>query len=424
MVKFSKIDLEFYNYRLQQSKIAVFPLENKINSKLLCINVLNSQIMHHIFKELPELLPENSMLIINDTKVIPARLFFSKPTGGIVELLLIEPVEPSGIPQIAMLSKKNCVWKCMIGGKRIKTGMILSLFNKGNDKDIKFSAEIIKRTVDETLVDFKWEPEEMTFAALLDLSGKTPLPPYIKREAVPSDKENYQTVYATRNGSVAAPTAGFHFSENILTQIANKGIKISEVTLHIGQGTFKPIDTYSIEQHVMHSETIFITKKIIEDLIDAITYTKKIISVGTTSLRVLESIYWLGVKLINDNSEFRIQNSELKNDFFFSIEQWEPYQNGNETLDISQKDALKAVYDLFLEKNIEVIQGRTQLFIVPGYKFKFVDGLITNFHLPKSTLILLVAAFIGDELWKRAYEEALQNDYRFLSYGDATLCLR
>ncbi|MFH1049999.1 MAG: S-adenosylmethionine:tRNA ribosyltransferase-isomerase [bacterium] len=451
------LNLEDYNYSLPQEKIALFPLEDRAKSKLLLVNKEKQKITHHIFKEISDLLPKNSVIFVNKTKVISARLLMKKPTGGLVEILCVEPILPSTDPQITMSAKEKCTWKCIVGGKRINPGMLLST-DIDNDKNIKLTAQIIEKSGQDAIVEFRWDniirqaqsnsrrqtadgrQESITnyelritnekkqyhftdngqlttdngfsFADVLEKLGKVPLPPYIKREVDEEDKNRYQTVYAKNDGSVAAPTAGLHFTDEVIDKIKNRGIYIEELTLHVGPGTFKPIDTENISEHKMHSELIIVKKSLLENLLKSITDNKYIIATGTTSLRTLETLYWVGVKILSD--KLIMNNDE------FELGQWDAYKFKQ---NISALDSISAIIQYLDKQNKTELRGRTELLIFPGYEFKIVKGLITNYHLPKSTLILLVAAFLGKELWSKAYDEALNNNYRFLSYGDSSLLL-
>ena len=405
------INPEDYNYDLPQERIAKYPLPDRSDSRLLVAKAASGELSHHIFKELPDLLPENSLVIVNSTKVISARIFLKKPTGGKAELLCVDPLEPSTDPQAALQAKNTCRWKCVVGGRKIDPGLILIPSN--HPEGLMFEAEILSRESNNAKVEFRWLPEDKSFAEILEIMGTTPLPPYIKREAEESDKSTYQTVYAKSDGSVAAPTAGLHFTDEVTDCFKNKEIRMGEVILHVGPGTFKPIETDSVREHDMHREKIFVTREIIENLIYNFDAENTIIATGTTTLRVLESVYWFGVKLMK---------GENPDELF--IDQNEPYYFSANTELPSPKGSLQAVLSWMEDKSRQFLTGQTQLFIVPGYKFHMIDGLITNYHMPKSTLILLVAAFLGDDLWRQVYEEALATDYRFLSYGDASLLMR
>ena len=429
-----KINLDEYNYELPHDKIAEYPLEDRSSSNLLFADSRRKKISHHKFEQLPELIPSDSLLVFNTTKVIPARLLLNKPTGGLVELLLIEPARNNPLtpfdkgelisdPQAALSSKGESTWLCIIGGKRVKEGLTLYVeieiqnnpltsFDKG--EQLRLNAEILERKGNEGVVHFSWTPDNLTFAELITFLGKIPLPPYIKREVEIEDKRWYQTVYANSNGSVAAPTAGFHFTDDIISQLKKKNIKTENIVLHVGPGTFKPIDVDDVLEHEMHSERISISKETLENILDYLKTTNnvRVIATGTTTLRTLESLYWIGCKILsNNNNIYDIH----------TLKQWEAYEISNQHKLPSNIEALETLLHYMTGNKLTDFTARTSLFIVPGYEFKIVNGLITNYHLPKSTLILLVAAFVGKEFWKEIYDSALNNDYRFLSYGDSSL---
>ncbi len=404
MLPTGQIKIEDYNYPLPNERIAKFPLENREQSKLLCLQ--GDKITQRKFFELPELLPSNALLLFNETKVIRARLNFQKETGARIEIFCLEPIEPSNDFQIAFQEKSPVIWKCLIGNaKRWKTGSLSMEIENGSLK-IELKANKIKTLSDAFLVEFSWTPENVSFAEIIEMSGLVPLPPYLNREAVDSDKIRYQTVYAKYDGSVAAPTAGLHFTDEIISTLQQKGIETDKLTLHVGAGTFKPVIADQIADHEMHTEKIVVSLATLKHLLKKIN--DSIIPVGTTSMRTLESLFWMALKLKNGDSSF-------------SVEQWDPYQ-----LKIEKGfDAMVALEVLitFLEKNKwDYLKGETRLMIAPGYQFRFATGLVTNFHQPKSTLLLLVSALIGDN-WNRAYDFALANNFRFLSYGDSCLFL-
>lgn len=418
-----KVNIDEYHYELPKDRIAEYPLEDRSASKLLYADVKTKKITHHKFYELAELLRSDTLLVMNTTKVIPARIFLKKPTGGIIELLLVEPanfnlneiavnkVSKNSDPQIALLSKGESCWLCIVGGKRVKEKMLLKE-NYGDDFTI--TAEILSRRENEAIVKFRWLPDNITFSEMLLKTGKVPLPPYINRDVRLEDKKWYQTVYAKADGSVAAPTAGFHFTDEILNQLKNKNIITENIVLHVGPGTFTPIDVDDVFRHEMHSERISISLDSINNIIKYLrnNETKGLIAVGTTTLRTLESLYWIGCKIL-----FNIYN---ENDIF-TLNQWDSYEIEAKYELPDSLESLKSIINFLTEKNQTEITAKTSLFIIPGYKFKIVNGLITNYHLPKSTLILLVAAFTGKELWREIYSSALNNNYRFLSYGDSSL---
>ncbi len=387
------IDLKDYQYNLPQGKIAKYPLKERSASRLL--HYQQGKIKHHKFREIIHFIPADSVLVFNDTKVIPARLVFQKDTGAHIEILLLDPVDPSPLHEETLNAKGVCQWKCMIGNaKKWPTGSSLTLFIKQG-----VLIEAIRKENQEVM--FRWPPTH-TFSEMLQLIGKVPLPPYLKREMTEEDKPRYQTVYSKFEGAVAAPTAGLHFSDNILNQLKARGVKTEYLTLHVSSGTFLPMKT-GVEEHPMHNEQVVVTRALIENILNH----KSIIPVGTTSMRTLESLYWFGVKLAMGDEKFHITKMM-------------PYYSNKK--EISREESLKNILSLMDEKGLSRLMGSTEIFIFPGYDFKICEGLITNFHLPSSTLILLVAAFVGKD-WKKIYQEALDNDYRFLSYGDSSLLI-
>ena len=404
MEKPINIRIEEYDYHLPAEKIAKFPLEQRDLSKLLILK--NNNLSQSIFKELPSHLPVDSLLVFNETKVIQARLQFIKPTGAQIEIFCLEPVEPNNDFQIAFTDKSPVIWKCLVGNsKRWKNNELTTKITIENE-DVFLSAKKLKRLNDSFLIEFKWSGNR-PFLEILDTAGKIPLPPYLGRKPVDSDKERYQTVYAKQHGSVAAPTAGLHFTRKIFQEIEKKGIKTEKVTLHVGAGTFKPVSSDKIGEHEMHTEKIIVKKETLENLLKNID--KTIIPVGTTSMRTLESLFWIALKLKNNN------------DIIPSVKQWDPYElripNGFDV-----KTALETLIEFLEKNNFDELKSETRLMIAPGYNFKLAKGLITNFHQPKSTLLLLVSALIG-ERWKDVYNYALKNNFRFLSYGDSCLFL-
>lgn len=390
------ININDFDYDLPEDRIAKYPLDNRAKSKLLIAKSSSKSIAHYTFEDVVDELPENTSLYINKTKVISGRFYMVKETGGRAELLLVEPIEPSNDPQIALQATKTAVWKAIIGGKRIKVGAILEDING------QLTAEVLEKEANEVKVRLTWEYG--TFSELLLNSGVLPLPPYLNRESEEADKETYQTVFAKDDGSIAAPTAGLHFTDEILSKLKAKGMKIRELTLHVGPGTFLPVSTDNVNEHKMHSEMFSINKSLLQDLKQDLEENRKIVCVGTTSIRTLESLFWAG----NNIEEFSKTSM---------VNQWSPY--GSEKV-ISPLESLSNLIDATKDN---VLQGKTELIIVPGYEFKFVNGLFTNYHVPKSTLLLLVSAFVGD-MWTDIYKSALDNNYRFLSYGDSSLLLQ
>lgn len=396
-----KILIENYNYILPESKIAKYPTQERDESRLLYFD--GSEVFDKNFSEIVKLLPSNSVLIRNITKVIPARLLFKKDSGAVIEIFLLEPHIPYEYSQI-FFQKSFCEWNCTLGNaKKWKDGAI---FIKKGENDILISAQRVLKSDKKTIIRFEWQ-KDLTFAEIIDIIGKIPIPPYLKRDSETIDQSRYQTVYALNKGSVAAPTAGLHFTHNVEKTLSNNSIQIFNLTLHVGAGTFLPVKSLSIDEHVMHSEKFTISKELISSLINNLE-KQNITSVGTTSTRALESIYYLGVHLLNESSNPG------------KVTQWEAYDSSN----YSTQESLNALLNWMNINNIQEYSTTTEIIIVPGFKFRIVNRLITNFHQPKSTLLLLVAAFVGEtNLWK-IYNHALKNEYRFLSYGDSSLLVK
>lgn len=395
------IAIEEYDYALPNERIAKFPLANRDESKLLVYK--NDRFEESVFNRLPDYLADDTLLVFNNTKVIHARLFFRKETGSLIEIFCLEPHDMA--ISSAFEQRQHSTWLCFVGNnKKWKNGR-LSRSITIDGKDVTLTVDRKYAVSNAWVVDFEWNDSEMSFAHIIEHFGVIPLPPYLNREAVDSDKQRYQTVYAKHEGSVAAPTAGLHFSTSVFDNLESKGIAKEFVTLHVGAGTFKPVDSATIGNHEMHIEKVEVSKQNIIHLLEYVS--KTIIPVGTTSVRTLESVYWFGVKLGIDATIEQMH-----------ISQWEPYELADYAL--SAEDALHNVLD-FMDRNaIDTLYGDTQLMIAPGYKYRLVKGIITNFHQPKSTLLLLVSALIGDK-WKEGYNYALQHDFRFLSYGDSCL---
>lgn len=399
------IHISHFDYKLPQNKIAQFPLEKRDESKLLIYQ--DQQISNDKFTSLPRFLANDGLLIYNETKVIQARLKFYKETGAAIEIFCLEPVAPTKEIQQAFQEKSGVVWKCLVGNaKKWKSGKLIKEF-KSQTKSCFLEVERMEQFSEYALVKFTWNPIELTFSEVLSLAGNTPLPPYMNREPIESDKSRYQTVYAQSEGSVAAPTAGLHFTDGIIEKLRKKYIVTENVTLHVGAGTFKPVSSEKIQQHEMHTEKIVVQKSTIQAILNKIN--EQIVVVGTTTMRTIESIYWFGVKLMVDKE--MVQGID--------IHQWDPY-NPRYNIDVPVVDSLTGILEYIESRNLTEISGQTQLMIVPGYSIKIPNVLITNFHMPKSTLLLLVSAFIGDR-WKDVYQYALEQDFRFLSYGDSCL---
>lgn len=402
------ISINDYDYDLPEKSIAKFPLEKRDESKLLLLN--DEGISTHVFRDIPDLLPKDSLLIFNNTKVIFARILFRKPSGSLIEIFCLEPAGDIRDAQLSFQQKGVSTWKCFIGNnKRWKEDYQEKVFNY-QDKTITLKAERKEAVEDAWIVEFSWNEPTLSFAEVLELIGIIPLPPYLNRNAVDSDKIRYQTIYARMKGSVAAPTAGLHFTNEVFNRLKKERINVDYVTLHVGAGTFKPVSTEDATEHIMHHEKIIIEKQTIVNIIDNLN--NKIIAVGTTSARTLESLYWFGVKLKVDKDACTS----------FNISQWDAYAKAYNK-NISTTIALQNVISYIDKNNLHTLYGDTQLMIVPGYKFRVITGIITNFHQPKSTLLLLIAAFIGKQ-WKDAYAYALANGFRFLSYGDSCLFLK
>jgi S-adenosylmethionine:tRNA ribosyltransferase-isomerase len=424
-----------FTYDLPASKIASYPLEQRDASKLLVygadangandVSASNAaaQISETTYSRLDEVLPSNTLLVHNDTKVVAARLFFEKENGSVIEIFCLEPASIYKDITTAMLAKKQVLWGCLIGGaKKWKEGSLQIKY--GNNYTL--TATKHSTLADSFLIQFEWDNEAQSFAEVLEAAGNIPLPPYFNRAVEANDKERYQTVYAAAEGSVAAPTAGLHFTPALFNKLAVKNITKEFVTLHVGAGTFKPVKAARMEEHEMHAEYIDVQKSFIELLRDNFTKrdqsasAKKIIAVGTTSLRTLESLYWMGAKIIaanNANNTNKQANPSIEN---ISVVQWDPYELMPQNELPSTAVALTALCNWLEQNNLSRLIAKTQIIIAPGYRFKIIDGLITNFHQPQSTLLLLVAAITNGN-WKPMYHYALENNFRFLSYGDGCL---
>ncbi len=398
------MDSQLYTYDLPDEKIAKYPLPERDASKLLVFH--NHIIEESIFRNVGSFLPDGAMLVFNNTKVIRARLAMHKSTGANIEVFCLEPTLPSDVQQAFAVTDAT-EWKCIVGNsKKWKEGQITHSLNiDGND--ITLRAERLSSADNTSIVRFTWNNNNYSFADIIEHAGVTPIPPYLNRETEDIDNTRYQTVYSEHKGSVAAPTAGLHFTNNVLNEIKANGHDLVNLTLHVGAGTFKPIQTADVKDHVMHSEHIVVTKDSILAILNNAKSGKKLIAVGTTSVRTLESLYWLGVK--------HLQNQNID-----TLAQWDAY---NLPQDISLVDSFSSLVNYLNENDLEEIHSATQIMIVPGYSMRVVDGLITNFHQPHSTLLLLIAAVVGDD-WHRIYDYALSHDFRFLSYGDSSLLMR
>ncbi len=398
-----QIKIEDYDYYLPDEKIAKYPLKERDASKLLIYK--DGEISESVFSKLADFLPSGSLLVFNNTKVIRARLNFQKETGAKIEIFCLEPHNPIDY-QLAFQQTKNVEWKCIVGNsKKWKKGALQKEVEINNEK-VKISATRLETENKDHIVLFEWD-KGFTFSEIIEHAGIIPIPPYLNRESEQSDNTTYQTIFAKIKGSVAAPTAALHFTEAVTKSLRDKNISTSEITLHVGAGTFQPVKSETIDEHAMHSEVVSVSKQLIENLIE---HKGQIIATGTTSVRSLESIYWLGCKLTNLTT-----SQDL-----FQISQWEAYGSNNS---LPKQDALELVLQYMQNNGLENLHFSTQIIIAPGYEFKIIDGMLTNFHQPKSTLLLLISAFLGEQ-WKNIYDYALKNNFRFLSYGDSNLYLK
>jgi S-adenosylmethionine:tRNA ribosyltransferase-isomerase len=399
------IYIKDYQYNLPPDQIADLPLSNRSASRLLVYK--EGTISEDTFEALANHFLPGSTIVLNDTRVLEARIMFQKPSGGMIEIFCLEPHAEA--VEISLARCGSAVWKCLIGGaSKWKHGLLLEKNLKVSSGVLHLTAAFLSKQSEHFLIEFKWEPDEFSFSEVLHFAGAIPLPPYIKRLPSPIDQERYQTVYGINDGSVAAPTSSLHFTNEVFNSLALKNIRTSFITLHVGAGTFKPVKAENIQEHQMHEEPFRITKMLLKDLMDS----QMIIAAGTTTLRTLESVYWLGIK---------IMKGLPLNDF--RLLQWEAYELEETAINISYKQSLESVTEYMNERNIATLYCFTSLIIVPGYKFKIPSALITNFHQPQSTLLLLVAAFIGED-WKKVYSHALNKGFRFLSYGDSSLLWR
>jgi S-adenosylmethionine:tRNA ribosyltransferase-isomerase len=399
------IEIKKYSYRIPFEKIAYYPQEKRDNSKLLVCK--NGKITDDKFYNIINYLPENSLVVFNDSKVVHARIFFTTADNQKIELFIIEPYDTKDYTK-AFNTKGNAKWECMVGNlKKWKENVLVNIIDNGYTKiTLKAKKNFLSNKF---IVEFIWEPTYLNFSEIVNIFGTTPLPPYIKRDAEKLDDEKYQTVYANQEGSVAAPTAGLHFTSELMKKLSEKNIKQDFVTLHVSSGTFLPVKGETIGKHKMHQEWIIINRKTIQDLYD----NDFIVSTGTTSLRTLESLYWISYLILNK----KINDDTVES---IKINQWLPYETDFNT---SKKFALKSVLDFMEKHNLDKLTATTSIMIVPGYKFRIVDALITNFHQPQSTLLLLVSAFIGEN-WRKVYKHALETDYRLFSFGDSSLLFK
>lgn len=394
--------IEDYNYPLPDERIAKYPLPERDASKLLVYSA--GKCRERIFRNLPEELPSDAIMVFNDTKVVPARLFFRRATGAHIEIFCLEPVDPADY-NVSFACTASCSWKCVIGNaKRWKGDVIEYDAPAGSELSaMHLSATLINRDGQTGTVRFEWQGGE-PFSHVLELCGQVPIPPYLNRETEAIDLERYQTLYAHIRGSVAAPTAGLHFTDRVLDEIDAKGIDRQNVCLHVGAGTFLPVKSSLVSEHPMHREPVVVKKDFLEKIARS---GKKIVAVGTTSVRTLESLYYAGVSCIEDG---------IPHD----VDQWAPYTRD---YSYSLEESLMAIVEWLDRNGLDELKVGTRIIIVPGFKFRVVDMMVTNFHQPQSTLLLLISAFVGGD-WKTIYDYALANDFRFLSYGDSSLLFR
>lgn len=397
-----------FNYELPDEKIAKYPLSERDSSKLLLYR--NGKTDETLFRSLPEEIPNGSLMIFNNTRVIHARLLFRKETGATIEVFCLSPENPSDYV-FSFGRRGSCSWRCMIGNaKRWKHENLRMEIETDNHEIVTLTAGKIAVTANDTVVEFSWDNSGYTFSEVLEFAGKLPIPPYLNRPTEEKDEETYQTVYSKIEGSVAAPTAGLHFTEKVMRNLHDKEIVTAEVTLHVGAGTFKPVKSETIAGHDMHTECISVTRDTIQLLL---RNEKPLVVVGTTSIRTIESLYYIGRKLYRNP---QTQPHEL------SVSQWDPY-NDEQDDSISPKHALQAILDYLDRLGEERLITDTQILIAPGFRFRFADAIVTNFHQPQSTLLLLIAAFVGND-WRKIYDYALSHQFRFLSYGDSSLLWR
>lgn len=414
------IHISDYNYDLPDSRIAKFPVSPRDTSKLLVYR--HGEISDDIFYNIPKYLPQKSLMVFNNTKVIQARMHFRKETGALIEVFLMEPAAPTDY-ELMFQTRGECSWLCMVGNlKKWKEGSLVRNFDVAGST-INFKATMRRDIIDTTSggtnywVDFAWDNPQVSFAEILDAVGELPIPPYLNRETQDSDKTTYQTVYSKIKGSVAAPTAGLHFTDKVLAAIDAAGVRREELTLHVGAGTFKPVKSEEIDGHTMHTEYVCVRRDTLQTLLD---YDCCAIAVGTTSVRTLESLYYMGVKL-EANPDAAEED--------LHVCQWEPYEkadgtpvDGNLIDGITPQKAISNIIAWLDKNNLKTLHSSTQIIIAPGYEYKIVKVLVTNFHQPQSTLLLLVSAFLKGD-WRNVYDYALSHDFRFLSYGDSSILI-
>ncbi len=398
-----QIRIEEFDYNLPDERIAKYPLEKRDASKLLMYR--EGKVSEYQFSTLPQLLPEDSIMVFNDTKVVPARLHFQRESGAHIEIFCLEPVSPEEYVSMFAVTD-SCRWKCIVGNVKRWKNDTLSLYNPGNAREISemdLRADLVERCGETSIVEFKWS-NGASFSKVLEVCGSVPIPPYLNRETEDVDLERYQTLYARYRGSVAAPTAGLHFTESVLDAIRNRNISTDTVCLHVGAGTFLPVKSSLVSEHTMHREPFVVTLALLERILAS---EGDVIAVGTTSVRTLESLYYIGVSCIEKGMPC-------------DVGQWDPYSREYE---YSTEESIKAIISYLKENGLDELKLGTRIIIVPGFRFRIVDVLVTNFHQPQSTLLLLISAFVDGE-WKSIYDYALENGFRFLSYGDSSILFR
>lgn len=398
-----EIKIEDYNYPLPDERIAKYPLSERDASKLLIYR--NGNVSQDRFRNIAEQIPEGSVMVFNDTKVVPARLHFQRESGAHIEIFCLEPVLPEEYVTMFAVTER-CRWKCIVGNVKRWKSDTLHLYNPLNDTEIEdmgLRADLVERCGETSIVEFTWK-NGAPFSKVLEICGSVPIPPYLNRDTENIDLERYQTLYARFRGSVAAPTAGLHFTEDVLNEIRSRNVVTDTVCLHVGAGTFLPVKSSNVAEHTMHREPFVVTLSLLERLIDK---TGSLVAVGTTSVRTLESLYYVGVKCIESGKPS-------------DVDQWEPYTR---EYPYTVQESLNAIADYLRANGLDELKVGTRIIIVPGYEFKLVDVLVTNFHQPQSTLLLLISAFVKGD-WHNIYDFALENDFRFLSYGDSSILFR
>ena len=398
-----EIKIEDYNYPLPDERIAKYPLSERDASKLLIYR--NGNVSQDRFRNIAEQIPEGSVMVFNDTKVVPARLHFQRESGAHIEIFCLEPVLPEEYVTMFAVTE-ICRWKCIVGNVKRWKSDTLHLYNPLNDTEIEnmgLRADLVERCGETSIVEFTWK-NGAPFSKVLEICGSVPIPPYLNRDTENIDLERYQTLYARFRGSVAAPTAGLHFTEDVLNEIRSRNVVTDTVCLHVGAGTFLPVKSSNVAEHTMHREPFVVTLPLLERLIDK---TGSLVAVGTTSVRTLESLYYVGVKCIESGKPS-------------DVDQWEPYTR---EYPYTVQESLNAIADYLRANGLDELKVGTRIIIVPGYEFKLVDVLVTNFHQPQSTLLLLISAFVKGD-WHNIYDFALENDFRFLSYGDSSILFR